>query len=522
MGAGTSLPPAWMCGLVFLLTAYLSIICFRQALRHRGELRNVYLVVSLLLLPLLLVAFFVYEGRLGLIFDRGNALNQDPANWWVVPIETKAGETWHLSLIGTAVTFSLLYILVTLSIATLSVVYFRRKGIELLSMHKAVIKWTLVVLGCVIILRIDLWTVLLGMGAASLVLGFALKEMLENLFTGMALEMEGAFHGGDWIRLGDQGPMGRVYEKNWRATKILTLDDESITIPNRMLGSDKILTYNRPVPTAWKLTVSASYRDPPVKVKEILRGILMRHPDVLFDPSPVVRTRSYDDFAITYQMKFCVNPAAQLQGVHDAIMTQVWYAFKFYDIEIPFPIRTVHVKERAEVREEEGLIEGEIQSRIDFLRKLDYYRRHLTFKDFDFLARNSFRRGYFPGEHIVQGGEIGDALYIIMEGWCDALLPGGRDVRLEVGQYFGEMGLLGERRRTVDVVAGENGATVLRTDKYCMDVLFRAYPELLEEFTQVRDIRLEELPRLEEVKDLAPVRPLRRVARYVVGFLRPW
>ncbi len=507
-----------------LITAYLCIIFFRQGLRVQGDIRAVYMVTALFFLPVLLVGVSVYGGRNLLdAFHRELAMNTNPDNWWVVHIVPETGAPWHLNLITTGLVLSIFYIVVTLLIAAVSSYYQRKKDVEFLSIHKALFKWVIVLLGCAIFLKIKPGPIFLGMGAASIVLGFALKEMLENLFTGMTLDMEGAFHRGDWIRVGDSETVGRVYQKNWRATRIITLNHESITIPNRLLGSNKILCFNKPQPWfAHNLRVGASYNDPPVKVKEILRNILMRHPNIVNNPAPEVRTIAYDDFSINYEMKFWMREYGQIQRTCDAIMTQIWYAFKFYGVEIPFPIRTVHFKDREQLREEKAGIEADVDSRRKFLMELDYLRKHLSFKNIDFLAQNSFQRGFFPDEHVVQKNEFGDSLYIVMEGQCTVLLPEDRTVELKPGQYFGEMGLLGGRRRTADVIAGENGVVVLRVDKSCMDVLFRAYPDLHKEFRALRDVRKEELPLEKRAAEASRAHPVKRAGRFLAEFFRPW
>jgi len=517
-------PNAWTMAGAVLLTAYLCIILFRQGLRVRGDVRAVFMVAALFLLPALLVTFSVYGGKNLLdVFDRGLEMNLDTSNWWVLHVVPEKGVPWHLNMITTGIVLSVFYIGVTLLITLMSSYYARKKGVEFLSIHKALLKWVIVLLGCAIFLKIKPWPLLLGMGAASLVLGFALKEMLENLFTGMTLDMEGAFHRGDWIKVGDTDTIGKVYEKNWRATRIVTLNHESITIPNRMLGSEKILCFNKPNPGfAHTIQVGTSYNDPPVKVKEILRTILMRHSNILKHPAPDIRTIKYDDFSVNYEMKFWIMDYALLLRTIDEVMTQIWYAFKFYGVEIPFPIRTVHFKDRDHLREETADIEQDVNDSREFLEELPLFKNHLSFKDIDFLAKNAFKRGFFPDEHIVQRGEFGDSLYIIMDGEALVVLPDGRRVELHAGKYFGEMGLLGGRRRTADVIAGINGARVLRVDKYCMDILFRAYPDLLQEFRELRDIRKEELPSEKREAGSRRKNPVRRAGRFLLDFLRPW
>jgi len=370
--------PLWIMCFFTFVGIYLSVILFKQSLKHRGEVRSAFTVAASFLMPFLLAAFYVYGGNIQDVFNNTLEINQNPNNWWILYIVPESGAPWSINILAAGITFSTLYILVSVFIVLASVFYFQRQGIEFLSIHKALLKWSVVLAGCVILLNINFWPVLLGMGAASIVLGFALKEMLENLFTGMALDMEGSFHTGDWIRVGDSETVGQVYEKNWRSTKIMTINDESITIPNRMLGAEKIVSFNKPqISFARTLSVGASYNDPPVKVKEILRTILNREPDVSEEPPPLVRTIAYDDFSINYEMKFWIKAHGKFQLISDSIMTQIWYAFKFYGIQIPFPIRTLHMNQRNHVENDDRMIEEEVASKRKFLQGLDFFQRHL-------------------------------------------------------------------------------------------------------------------------------------------------
>ena len=512
--------PGWFTCLAIPVLLYFSILLIKEALKHQGDLRSALLLAGLALLPALVATILVYDGHWFGAFDPELPVNRDPSNWWVMRIVPEKGEPWFLNVLSTLLAFSALYVGVTLLVTLVPVLSLRRKKIELLSLHKALIKWSVVFFGLVMFLNINLWPLLLGMGAASVVLGFALKEMLENLFTGMALDAEGAFHTGDWIRVGDGDTVGRVYEKHWRSTKVLTLLDETITIPNRLLGAERILSYSKPRPPfAIKLHVGASYNDPPVKVKEVLRTILIREAEVLQDPAPRVRTIAYSDFSIDYEMKVWIEDYGEIDNIRDSIMSKIWYAFQFYGIQIPFPIRTVYHEKAARVQTE---IETEVTEKRVFLVSLDFLARHLEPRDFDFLAQNSFRRAYEPGEPVVHKDEIGDALYLVMTEYCEALLPDGRKPRIAAGHYFGEMALLGGRRRTADVMAGEHGAVVMRIDRHCMDILFRDHPDLLEEFEHIRDVRKEELPPETSLPRTKPLPPLRSALRYSARFLWPW
>ena len=69
------------------------------------------------------------------------------------------------------------------------------------------------------------------------VIGLSLQDTLGNLFAGLSIQAQNPFEVGDWIQYDDnENDIGKVIEINWRATKVLTLDDVEIIIPNGPLA----------------------------------------------------------------------------------------------------------------------------------------------------------------------------------------------------------------------------------------------------------------------------------------------
>lgn len=178
----------------------------------------------------------------------------------------------------------------------------------------------------------------------------------------------------------------------------------------------------------------------PFKVEEVMRTILLREDRILKDPAPRVRTVKYNDFSIDYELKFCLADYALRRSVKDALMTQILYAFRFYGIEIPFPIRAIYPKGAKSLEKEPVATVERIGNVRGFLQRLPYFNQHLTLSNFDSLADNCFRRRYRPGEHVILRGELGDAVDTVREKWCEVALSDGQRRRLDAGQYFGERG----------------------------------------------------------------------------------
>lgn len=190
---------------------------------------------------------------------------------------------------------------------------------------------------------LDLGNLLTALGVSSLILGLALQEPLGNLFNGISLLMANPFKKGDWVNVA--GEIGKVAEINWRSVKIHTRFNEQIIIPNNMLGKEKIKNLSRPNRIhAELLTFGFSYDDPPLKVKSVLLNIVTKNEKILDQPAPAAITLSYDDFYISYGLKFYVKDYEDVILLRDEITTSIYSAAEQHGLRIPFPRQVVELK----------------------------------------------------------------------------------------------------------------------------------------------------------------------------------
>ena len=82
------------------------------------------------------------------------------------------------------------------------------------------------------------------------IIGFALRNMISDVFTGIALGMERPFSVGDWIQIVD-GTLGKVVEMNWRSTRLITREEISVVIPNSELATSTFKNFSKPE-RAWR------------------------------------------------------------------------------------------------------------------------------------------------------------------------------------------------------------------------------------------------------------------------------
>ncbi len=119
----------------------------------------------------------------------------------------------------------------------------------------------------------------------------------------------------------------------------------------------------------------------------------------------------------------------------------------------------------------------------------------------DFITKRLRKEDFYSGEVIVRQGDTGDSLYIITSGLVK-VTKREKDgtsqelARLQAGDYFGEMSLLGGQPRSADITAiGETSTVVLFKED--MDAILRDYPSIAVHFSKVLSKRLRDTSQLQ-------------------------
>lgn len=182
-------------------------------------------------------------------------------------------------------------------------------------------------------------------GIVGLALSFAAKDTLSNLFAGVSIIMDAPYKEGDYIIL-ESGERGQVTEIGLRSTRILTRDDIEITVPNGIIGNGKIINEAGGPPSQHRIRVAVgiAYGSDLDQVIEVLAGVAIDHPEVLSNPEPRVRFRTFGDSGLNFELlSWIANPADRGRVSHE-LNCAVYKVLRDNKIEIPFPQRDIHVR----------------------------------------------------------------------------------------------------------------------------------------------------------------------------------
>jgi len=332
------------------------------------------------------------------------------------------------------------------------------------------------------------------------VIGLSLQETLGNMFAGLAIQVQAPFEVGDWIQF-DAEPkhIGRVLEVNWRATKVLTLDEVEVVVPNGALAKVPITNFTKPTPVSRRsVFVAAPYSVPPLEVQRIILAAIGDAPGVVREPAPSVVTNQFGEYGIEYWVRYYTDQFDKRDGVDGGVRDRIWYALRRAEVEIPYPHRTIEIHQ---VTAESSAAESRrAQSdRDQALRCVDIFRV-LSDAERAHLAELAVHRLYAPGEVIVRQGEETSQLYIIEQGEVAVTLqhPGApapvEVARLGAGKFFGEMALVtGDRRQAT--VRAATACQLLEVGREAVQRIMDQAPDLAE---RISDVLLQRQAELEQ------------------------
>ncbi|HWH08417.1 MAG TPA: mechanosensitive ion channel family protein, partial [Candidatus Thermoplasmatota archaeon] len=216
------------------------------------------------------------------------------------------------------------------------------RKVGLVVLYVVGIIWSLKVLGW------DPTIIFAGAGIAGLVIAFAAQDTFSNLFSGIFLMLDQPFKEGDDIQL-ESNDIARVEHVGLRTTRLYDYrTHQMVTVPNNQLATRRIINLSGPDKRYWAFVeVGVAYGTDLERVREVLLGVARTTPGVLDEEGwrPSVFVMAFADSSINFSLRFGIPEFRQMREVASRVRFGIDKAFKEQDIQIPFPQRTVWLKD---------------------------------------------------------------------------------------------------------------------------------------------------------------------------------
>lgn len=312
--------------------------------------------------------------------------------------------------------------------------------------------------------------------------GFAARDMIASLFSGIAINFEHPYRIGDWIEV-EPEVVGKVLEISWLTTRTVTRDGIGVIVPNARLATAPFRNYNHPK-ASWRdsVTIMLDPLVPAERVERILLAAMNAIPDVTALPNPPdVKILSIDERGVSWLARFWVADYAAMPDIRYAVQKSLLKHLHHAGITLAYPKQDLFVSTMPE------RLLGQ-RDRLKLILKRSDMFVDLTDGELEHLAQQAQPSLCKSGDAIVRQGEPGASLFVVVEGLLRVSMStkdGDRRIDdLTPGAVFGEFSLLtGEPRSATVVPRGD--ALVFEIDKSVIAPILKERADLAERLSHI-------------------------------------
>lgn len=164
------------------------------------------------------------------------------------------------------------------------------------------------------------------------------SSAISNIIAGLVITYMRAFKIGERVKIGDT--VGDVVEKTMLVTRLRTIKNEDVTIPNSSILNGNTVNYSSSAQSRGLIlssTVTIGYDVPWRNVHELLISAALKTDHVKQEPKPFVLQTSLDDFYVSYQINAYTDQAGIAAKIYSQLHANIQDAFNEGDVEILSP-----------------------------------------------------------------------------------------------------------------------------------------------------------------------------------------
>lgn len=182
---------------------------------------------------------------------------------------------------------------------------------------------------------INVTALLTGLGIAGIAVGFAARDSLENFISGVTILIDRPFALGDRVVI--EGIYGAVEEITLRSTRIRTLDNTLMVMPNVLMINQKLVNHSKLGILRVEIPFGVAYKEHPAKVREVVTAVADGDDRIHADFPPEVVVKGLNESSIDMSLRVFIDDPSREVAVKWDYFERIREALRDADIEIPFP-----------------------------------------------------------------------------------------------------------------------------------------------------------------------------------------
>lgn len=336
---------------------------------------------------------------------------------------------------------------------------------------------------------------LAGIAAGSIAIaagiGVALQPDIQDIVSGIAVNMEGSYSIGDWVTVfSDQMPApvyGCISGSSWHSTFITLEDGTRASVPNHLFTANVVLNHSHPIGAKRiSVEIGVDNRLPAGRVIDLFLGEAfkaVRHIGMARTPEPEVLLSKFTDDAAIYEVRFWFYPNQMSPTSAKSFMLRALQDVALQN-ELPTPVTQIELTQPPDVADKFGA--NEVHEAI---AEASLFRNALNAEEREALAAHTRPIELQKGSVLMRQGDAAVSMFVILEGAISIAIKTASGEQQEVavsaaGDVVGEMSLMTGAPRTATVTALTR-VRVLEITRDTIDDMLKKNPQLFERFSRV-------------------------------------
>ena len=186
-----------------------------------------------------------------------------------------------------------------------------------------------------------------GFGITGVAIGFAAQQTVADFFGTLAIIADKMYKIGDYVNI--SGIEGTVEDVNMLSTKIRTLDDFLVTVPNNSISSSNIINISKAKKRRINEVFGVTYDTSNEKLQEamnIIRAVCEEHQNVMKNSNVFIETLSSSSIDIRLQTYVKTGAYASLTKVRSEVIFEIVKRFRAAGIDFAFPSQSIYIEKK--------------------------------------------------------------------------------------------------------------------------------------------------------------------------------
>ena len=176
---------------------------------------------------------------------------------------------------------------------------------------------------------------LAGLGVAGIALGFAAQDSVANVIAGVLIFWDKPFQVGDWIET--EGEYGKVSEITLRSTRIRTMRNTFVVVPNKRIIDATLENYTKQGALRIDVPVGIAYKETIAEARKVLLEAVGRLDGLCTEPAPDVVVTQLGDSSVNLDVRVWIESGEQRQAAIARVLESSKTALDAAGIQIPYP-----------------------------------------------------------------------------------------------------------------------------------------------------------------------------------------